>query len=156
MAATSADAPKVRIIPPLIYLAGLVIGFLANLWIPISVLPNLVAWIPGGILAICGAVLSGSAVSRFKSTGTTVRPDRPVKTLVIAGPYKFTRNPMYLGLAFVYAGIAIAGQAVWALVLLPVVLAIIQRLAIKPEEAYLAWRFGSNYRSYTTRVRRWI
>jgi protein-S-isoprenylcysteine O-methyltransferase Ste14 len=67
-----------------------------------------------------------------------------------------TRNPMYLGLAFVYAGIAIADQSVWALILLPVVLAVIQRYAIETEEAFLERRFGANYISYKETVRRWL
>ena len=88
--------------------------------------------------------------------GTTVRPDRAASTLVIAGPYKISRNPMYLGLALVYLGIAIAGQSVSALILLPVVLAIIQRRAIEPEEAFLEQRFGANYINYAAKVRRWL
>jgi protein-S-isoprenylcysteine O-methyltransferase Ste14 len=100
--------------------------------------------------------LTGSAVLKFKDAGTTVRPDRAASTLVIACPYKITRNPMYLGLAFVYAGIAIAGQSVWALILLAVVLIIVQRGAIAPEEAFLEKRFGADYLSYKEKVRRWI
>ena len=150
------DAPNVKIVPPLVYLAGIVIGFLATIWMPTKVVPNSVAWTVGGILICCGAVLTGSAISKFKDVGTTVRPDRPASKLVIAGPYKITRNPMYLGLAFVYLGIAIAGQSVWALMLLPVVLALIQRRAIEPEEAFLEKRFGANYISYKHNVRRWL
>jgi protein-S-isoprenylcysteine O-methyltransferase Ste14 len=150
------DAPDVKIIPPLVYLAGIVIGFLATIWMPTKVVPNSVAWTVGGILICCGAVLAGSAILKFKDVGTTVRPDRAASTLVIGGPYNMTRNPMYLGLALVYLGIAIAGQSVWALILLPVVLAIIQRRAIEPEETFLEKRFGANYVSYKEMVRRWL
>ncbi len=150
------DAPQVRIIPPLVYLAGLVIGFVADLRWPVRFLPDVMAWIFGGILIACGAVLAGSALFRFKRAGTTVRPDRPPSALVIVGPYRFTRNPMYLGLAVTYLGIVIAGQSLWALVLLPAVLIIIQRRAIEPEEAFLKRRFGADYISYMTNVRRWI
>jgi protein-S-isoprenylcysteine O-methyltransferase Ste14 len=156
MSDISFDAPSVKIIPPLVYLTGLVIGFLANIWMPIKVVPSLVAWTSGGILIVCGIVLTGSAVFKFKDGGTTVRPDRAASTLVIVGPYKVTRNPMYLGLAFVYLGIAIAGQSVWALILLPVVLTIIQHRAIEPEEAFLERRFGADYVGYKEKVRRWI
>jgi protein-S-isoprenylcysteine O-methyltransferase Ste14 len=83
--------------------------------------------------------------------GTTVRPDRAASSLVIAGPYKITRNPMHLGLAFVYLGVAVADQSVWALILLPFVLAIIQRRAIEPGEAFLKQRFGADYVSYKER-----
>ena len=150
------DAPNVKIIPPLIYLAGIVIGFLASIWMPTKVVPNSVAWTVGGILIFCGAVLAGSAILKFRDAGTTVRPDRGASTLVIAGPYKITRNPMYLGLALVYLGMTIAGQSVWALILLPVVLTVIRRRAIEPEEAFLEKRFGANYLSYKKKVRRWL
>jgi protein-S-isoprenylcysteine O-methyltransferase Ste14 len=150
------DAPNVKIIPPLVYLAGIVIGFLATIWMPTKVVPNWVAWTVGGLLIFCGTVLAGSAISKFKDVGTTVRPDRAASTLVISGPYKITRNPMYLGLALVYLGIAIADQSVWVLILLPVVLAIIQRRAIEPEEAFLEKRFGANYIRYKENVRRWL
>ena len=156
MSDISSDAPSVKIIPPLVYLAGLVIGFLANIWMPIKVVPSLVAWTIGGILIFFGAGLTGSAVFKFKDVSTTVRPDRAASTLVIVGPYKITRNPMYLGLAFVYLGIAVAGQSVWALIILPVVLAIIQRRAIEPKEAFLERRFGADYVGYKEKVRRWI
>ena len=150
------DVPDVKIIPPLVYLAGIVIGFLATIWMPTKVVTNSVAWTVGAILIFCGAVLAGSAILNFKDVGTTVRPDRAASTLVIAGPYKVTRNPMYLALALVYLGIAIAGQSVWALILLPVVLIVIQRRAIEPEEAFLERRFGANYISYKEMVRRWL
>jgi protein-S-isoprenylcysteine O-methyltransferase Ste14 len=156
MSAVNSDAPNVRIIPPLVYLAGIVIGFLPNAWMPIKVVSSSVAWTIGGILFFCGAVLTGSAVSRFKDADTTVRPDRAASTLVIAGPYRITRNPMYLGFALAYLGIAIAGQSIWALVLLPVVLIIVQRGAIEPEETFLQKRFGADYVGYKNRVRRWI
>jgi protein-S-isoprenylcysteine O-methyltransferase Ste14 len=152
----SNDAPNVKIIPPLVYLVGIVIGFLATIWMPTKVVPNSVAWTVGGILIFCAAVLAGGAILKFKDVGTTVRPDRAANTLVIAGPYKITRNPMYLALALVYLGIAIAGQSVWALILLPVVLTVIQRRAIEPEEAFLERRFGANYIRYKENVRRWL
>jgi protein-S-isoprenylcysteine O-methyltransferase Ste14 len=63
---------------------------------------------------------------------------------------------MYLGLAVVYLGIAVVGQSVWALILLPIVLSIIQRRAIEPEEAFLERRFGADHVGYKEKVRRWI
>jgi protein-S-isoprenylcysteine O-methyltransferase Ste14 len=156
MSDINSGAPNVKIIPPLVYLAGLVIGFVANIWISFKVVPNSIAWILGGILIIFGAVLPGSALFKFKEVGTTVRPDRAANTLVTAGPYKVTRNPMYLGLAIVYLGIAIAGQSVSAIILLPIVLAIIQHWVVGPEEAFLEKRFDAEYISYKEKVRRWI
>jgi protein-S-isoprenylcysteine O-methyltransferase Ste14 len=93
---------------------------------------------------------------KFKDVGRTVRPDRAAGTLVIGGPYNMTRNPMYLGMAVFYFGIAVLDQWIWALILLPVVLIVIQRGAIEPEEAFLEQRFGANYISYKKKVRRWL
>jgi protein-S-isoprenylcysteine O-methyltransferase Ste14 len=156
MSDSHSGVPNVKIIPPLVYLAGVVIGIVISIWIPTKIAPNSLAWMLGGILIVCGAVLTGSAILKFKGVGTTVRPDRAASTLVIVGPYRITRNPMYLGLALVYVGIALADQSVWALILLPVVLTIIQRRAIEPEEAFLERRFGANYIRYKENVRRWI
>ena len=152
----NAHTPNVRIIPPLVYLAGVVIGSALSIWFPTRVVHGPVAWIIGGIFILCGAVLSASAIFNFKSVGTTVRPDRAATTLVTVGPYKLTRNPMYLALAFVYLGIAIAEQSLWAIVLLPVVLTIIVNRAIKPEETFLERRFGADYLRYKAKVRRWL
>src|ERR1039458_8576450 len=156
MSEVNSDAPNVKIIPPLVYLAGIIVGLLVSMWMPTKVVPNPPAWIIGGFLILCGAVLAGSAVLRFKGVGTTVRPDRAPSSLVIAGPYKITRNRMYLGLALVYLGIAIADQSTWALVLFPIIVIIIQHWAIEPEEAFLERRFGTDYSSYKASVRRWL
>jgi protein-S-isoprenylcysteine O-methyltransferase Ste14 len=88
----NSDGPDVKTIPPLVYLAGILIGFLASIWMPIKLVPNFVGWAFGGILIFCGAVLTCSAVLKFKTVGMTVRPDRAASTLVISGPYKITRN----------------------------------------------------------------
>ena len=156
MSEVNSDAPNVKIIPPLVYLAGIVVGLLVSMWMPTKVVPNPTAWIIGGFVILCGALLAGSAILKFKGAGTTVRPDRAASRLVIAGPYKITRNPMYLGLALVYLGIAIADQSIWALILFPVILIIIQHWAIKPEEAFLERRFGTDYSRYRANVRRWL
>ena len=156
MSDANSDAPEVRIIPPLIYLAGIVVGLLASIVMPTKVISNPIAWALGGLLIFCGAALAGFGILKFKGVGTTIRPDRAASSLVATGPYKFTRNPMYLGLAVVYLGIAITDQSLWALILLPVVLTIIRRRAIEPEEAFLERRFGADYTSYKAKVRRWL
>jgi protein-S-isoprenylcysteine O-methyltransferase Ste14 len=102
-----------------------------------------------------GLGLIASAMVNFTRSGTTIRPDRASTSLVIAGPYKFTRNPMYVGMALAYLGLAIADRSLASLILLPVVLLVIRRAAIAHEEALLERRFGSTYTDYKTRVRRW-
>ena len=153
---SGADAPKVRTFPPLIYLAGLVIGHLANRWLQVDAVPVDVAWIVGGILLVLGLGLIASAMTNFMRAGTTIRPDRASSSLVIAGPYKFTRNPMYVGMATAYLGLTIADRSLGSLILLPVVLLIIRRAVIANEEAFLERRFGSAYTDYKAKVRRWL
>jgi protein-S-isoprenylcysteine O-methyltransferase Ste14 len=153
---SDADAPKVRLFPPLVYLAGVVAGHLINWWLPIGTLPAHPSWILGGILFLAGLGLIGSALVNFRRSGTTIRPDRASTSLVIAGPYKFTRNPMYVGMAIVYFGLAIADRSLWSLILLPIVLLVIRRAVIAHEEAFLERRFGVAYADYKTRVRRWL
>ena len=156
MTKLESDAPDVHVIPPLVYVIGLVVGLLISVWVPTKVVPGVLAWSLGGVLFVCGSALAGSAVMRFLSEGTTVRPDRAADKFVTAGPYRITRNPMYVGLAITYVGIAIADQSLWALVLLAVVLAIISRAVIAPEELFLSRRFGSEYLAYQKSVRRWL
>lgn len=156
MTKPSSDAPDVHIVPPLVYATGLVVGLLVSVWLPTRVVSDGLAWPLGGVLFVCGAALAGSAVLRFLNEGTTVRPDRAPAKFVTEGPYRITRNPMYAGLAIAYFGIAIADQSLWALILLVLVLAIINRAVIAPEESFLRRQFGSDYRAYQKSVRRWL
>jgi protein-S-isoprenylcysteine O-methyltransferase Ste14 len=76
--------------------------------------------------------------------------------LVTTGPFQFSRNPLYVSLTLLYLGIAIAAQSLWALALLIVVLAVMQRSVVRREEHYLEQKFGADYLRYKERVRRWI
>jgi protein-S-isoprenylcysteine O-methyltransferase Ste14 len=156
MDAQARDSAGVKVPPPLIYLAGLIIGFLAGKWLPNFSVPVVVSRTLGGLLIGLGTVLAFSAMRAFRKVGTTIRPDRPATTLANAGPYRFTRNPMYLSMAFAYAGIAILGQSLWALLILPAVLLVIRYRVIAREEPYLERQFGETYTNYKARVRRWI
>ena len=92
----------------------------------------------------------------IEKAGTPIRTDRPVPRLVTDGPFRFTRNPEYLGLAMLYAGIALLRNSLWAILLLPVVVYVIQREVIGREERYLERTFGEEYLAYKARVRRWV
>jgi protein-S-isoprenylcysteine O-methyltransferase Ste14 len=84
-----------------------------------------------------------------------VNPYQPTTAIVTEGPYRFTRNPIYLSLAVLYAGLAVMANALWSLLLLAVML-IIHYAVILPEERYLEQKFGEEYRSYKAKVRRWL
>ena len=92
----------------------------------------------------------------FGGARTPVDPYSPSEAIVTDGPYRLARNPGYLGMALTYAGIAIVSNAFWALVPLPVAIAVIDRGVIAREERYLERKFGARYTNYKRRVRRWI
>src|SRR5215203_7362057 len=87
---------------------------------------------------------------------TTLRTDKPVSSLVQHGPFRYSRNPGYLSLTMIYAGIAILRNALWAILLLPLVVYVIKREVIEREERYLERTFGEEYVNYKAQVRRWV
>lgn len=152
----AADSPRVHIPPPFFYVAaiggGAVLQRLAPL--PIGGGPwRLVAALV--LIAAFGALLTASFTS-FWTRRTTVIPNRPATALVIAGPYRFTRNPMYVALALLTAGTGLWLNSWWVLVLLAPAIVAIDRVIIAREEAYLRRRFGADYDAYVRRVRRWL
>jgi protein-S-isoprenylcysteine O-methyltransferase Ste14 len=149
-----ADSPGVKFPPPFLFAAGILAGWLINKWMALSLpaMPPLLGW----ALIAAGVLLALSAVSLFFRARTHLIPNRPANSLVVAGPYRFTRNPMYVSLTAVYLGVCVLMQSLWALALLPLVLVTIYRSVIAPEEAYLGRRFGSEYAQYQQRVRRWL
>ena len=100
--------------------------------------------------------LLASFNSAFARKGTAVEPWKPTTAIVTTGPYRLTRNPAYVGMALVYAGVALMSDALWVLAPLPIVIAIVDRGVIAREERYLERKFGPEYVDYKTRVRRWV
>ena len=142
--------------PPLVYLAGLAIGFGIEALLPGASLPGALRWIGGGLLVVAGAALLASFNTAFTRKGTAVEPWKPTTAIVTTGPYRVTRNPAYLGMALVYIGIALLANAVWVLAPLPFVLFVIDRMVIAREERYLERKFGHEYLDYKAGVRRWV
>jgi protein-S-isoprenylcysteine O-methyltransferase Ste14 len=92
----------------------------------------------------------------FRRAGTSPDPHEPTTALALDGPYRLTRNPMYLGMALVQGGLALAGNALWPLLALVPVIWVIRTQVIDKEERYLEAKFGGEYRAFKERVRRWI
>ena len=155
-AAPRADTAGVIAPPPLIYLGALGLGFGLDAVIGGASLPSTVARPAGAAFIVAGAGLMGTFVRAFGRARTPVDPYSPSETIVTDGPYRLTRNPGYLGLALTYAGIAIVANAPWALVPLPVAIAVIDRGVIAREERYLERKFSARYTDYKRHVRRWI
>jgi protein-S-isoprenylcysteine O-methyltransferase Ste14 len=142
--------------PPVAYLLGLLAGIGLEIAFPTDDLSTAVR-IAGAVVGI-GAFLyfDGGAMQRFSRAGTPAIPFKPTEALVTTGPYGFTRNPMYVGMACLYVGLTLAFGTLWPVALLPVVLVAIDRLVIAREEPYLERLFGEQYLAYKQRVRRWL
>jgi len=145
--------------PPLLYLACLILGLVLDFVLPLPpALPEtaLVRWTAGGGLLVLGVAIAAAGIRNFSRAATPVPTNQPVRALVTTGIHGWSRNPIYVGLFLIYAGIGLAVRSPWVLILtLP--LAIVLRYGVVArEEAYLEQRFGEAYRDYKARVRRWL
>lgn len=150
------DIPGVIARPPLIYLSSLGLGvWLDYLW-PSAAIPNPVQYVVGAALIVLGVTVLAIAMRQFRKAGTNVQTWKPTTALVTNGFYRFSRNPIYVALSLIYAGIGIAADNLWVLGLLIPLLAVIRYGVIALEERYLERKFGQEYLSYKASVRRWL
>lgn len=136
------DVSGVRVPPPLFYVAGLLLGLVLELVWPIEGPPLTVSVVLTVAGCLLWLLLHGAAMLVFRRAETSMIPFKPSTTLVVSGPYRFTRNPMYVGMAALYVALAVALGLIWALILLPLVLIAVDRLVIAREEPYLERTFG--------------
>lgn len=152
------DQANVAVFPPLPFVLAVVVGVMAHvLWEPFRFFPEF--WIghaAGWPLIVAAIVLIAWAQRTMAGVGESSNVYKPNGAVVSTGPFAFTRNPMYLSMTLLYAGIAFLVNTVWPVVLLPAVLLIIQYGVISREERYLESKFGDVYRQYRARVRRWL
>jgi len=167
------DNPGVWIPPPLFYAMAIVLGLLfdgvhslpivatvvgsgisrvSSSRIDLGRIVLVVAW----LLVAAWLYLTSTAFRLFRRRHTSVLPIRPSTTLVVAGPYRFTRNPMYLGLALLTIALSLFLNTWWPIILLVPTLVAVQRFVIAREERYLRRRFGAEYDAYASHVRRWF
>jgi protein-S-isoprenylcysteine O-methyltransferase Ste14 len=153
------DSARVKFPPPLVFGGALLLGLGLNHAIGDPRVPmlghslqNLLGW----LAIVLGAGTMLSAARLFRERGTNARPWKTTNSIVQDGVYRWTRNPMYLGMAAIHGGVALVTDSLAALVLLVPVVWIIQREVIAREEAYLEAKFGAAYLAYKARVRRWI
>lgn len=152
------DDSGVRFPPPLVFLGFLLLGMLVDRVAGLATLGLERDWRLGiGImLCVIGIVLIGAALSRFVGAGTAPEPWKPTTAIVERGVYRWTRNPMYLGMALLSAGGAVLLDSPGALWMGIGAVIAIDRIVIVREEKYLGAKFGDGYRAYRDRVRRWL
>jgi protein-S-isoprenylcysteine O-methyltransferase Ste14 len=152
----NADGADVIALPPLIVLACLLIGGAMQIAYPLALLPFWMASGAGGLLLLTSIVVALSAVREFKKCSTPIDVRRPTTVIISSGIFRVSRNPLYLALVLLHAGIALLANSMWILMLLVPEVIALQIGVILREEAYLERRFGSDYTTYKARVRRWL
>lgn len=151
--------PVMRIPVPWVFILAYLIGFVVQLYLPIPIRsPGIIriSLIVGLILVVIGIAFAFSALGIFRKRSTTTIPFETPTSLVMSGPYRFTRNPMYVGLTLVYLGVAGTRAEIWPLIVLPVLFAYVNFVVIPVEERRLHDVFGDAYAQYGARVRRWL
>jgi len=150
---------NVRVPPPLIYVVGFAAGWLVDRRWPLAILGpehGRLRIAIAMVFILCWLVLMMSAFTTFRRARTAIIPVLPASTVVTTGPYRVTRNPMYVSLIALYIGAALLVNSWWPLVLLPAVVLTIDRAVIAREERYLRSAFPVEYAAYCDRVRRWL
>lgn len=154
------DHAAVRFFPPGLPLATILLGAGLDRLVPLDIASIDPAparyWIGGLIITAAVLGLGLWSVVLFRRGGQNENPWTPTPAIEERGPYRFTRNPMYLQMLIVCIGVAILLANVWIVLLTPVCAWALYRLAIEPEEAYLERKFGEPYLAYKRRVRRWL
>jgi protein-S-isoprenylcysteine O-methyltransferase Ste14 len=153
---TQVDNPGVLVWPPLLFASTLLIGGLLHCIFPVRLLAPLPARITGAFITLAAGFFALWAERVMKAAGTNVRPDKPALTIVTTGPFRFTRNPMYLSLCGLQVGIALLINGVMPLLFVLPLILVLHFGVIRREERYLAAKFGDAYLSFKARTRRWI
>jgi protein-S-isoprenylcysteine O-methyltransferase Ste14 len=150
------DNPGVIAPPPLIYTGAFLLSLFLHGRFPLPLVPSRTKTLLGATLIGSACIIVSVCFLKMRKAGTNIEPTQPTTALVTGGPYRFTRNPIYLALTLFYTGIATLFNTLWAILLLPVVLLIMNRGVIDREETYLTKKFGEQYLAYKEKVRRWL
>jgi protein-S-isoprenylcysteine O-methyltransferase Ste14 len=151
------DHADVRILPPLLFLGSILLGVLLQLVIVVGFTTQTTWRVPFGLaLVALGVAAIAWVIVEMRRTHQDPDPRKPTPELIVGGPFRLARNPIYTGMALIQLGIGIALANVWIVLLLAPTLWILRREVIEKEEAYLERKFGDAYRTYKSSVRRWL
>lgn len=142
--------------PPLAYLVAIALGLLLHVAWPVRLVPGAVSVPLGATVVLVALALFLSAVRTFRTAGTPVPGNRPTTSIVRRGPYRYSRNPIYLSFSLLQLGIAFWVNSLWLLVTLIPAVALMSFVVIPREEQYLETRFPADYLPYKASVRRWL
>ena len=156
MAGPATDHPNVVAFPGILYAAAFAIAFALNLAWPIPVAPEPYSRWVGMALCIAGAALILWGIAAMRQAKTNIYPALPATSLVMTGPFRFTRNPLYVALAILFVGLAFEVNMAWGFAVLVPLLLVMHYGVILREERYLESKFGDAYRQYCSRVRRYL
>ena len=150
------DTPGVIALPPRIYLIAIIVGFVLQLVRPLSIVNGSWILVVGLLIVVLSVGVSVWSSHMFEQVGTAVNPNQPASSLVQSGPFRYSRNPMYVGLTGLQIGITLALNSMWGLLLLVPTLLLMHYGVILQEEAYMERTFGQAYLDYKQSVRRWF
>jgi protein-S-isoprenylcysteine O-methyltransferase Ste14 len=153
---SSVDHAQVPVQPPLIFFGYLVSALALHWAVPFPLPASVWLRVLGAVVTVLGLALGFSAVGAMRRAGTTLNPHAAVSTLVTGGPYRFTRNPIYLSFLLLLLGLTVAAGTWWGVLVSPFMAGTLTHWVIHPEEAYLESKFDDEYRAYLSRVRQWI
>ena len=155
--ADTTDTANVVIRPPIAWAVAVLVGLALNWLLPLRFAPATVpaGWLGATVFALALALFAWAIVTITRA-GSNVPTNRPTTTIVDRGPYRLTRNPIYLGMVLGLIGLAIALNSLWLLLTLVPFALVIRYGVVAREEAYLERKFGDDYRRYRARVRRWL
>ena len=142
--------------PPLVYLGSIALGLVLHFVRPMPLLQRGVSPLFGLLVILLAISLFVGAVRSFRTAGTPVPGNQPTTAIVRAGPYRFSRNPIYLAFSLLQLGIAFSVNSIWLVATLLAAVAVISLVVIPKEERYLERRFPSEYPPYKASVRRWL
>jgi protein-S-isoprenylcysteine O-methyltransferase Ste14 len=155
--AEAADNSNAAVHPPIAWGLAFVAGLAADWLYPLPLVPASIPgpWVGAAVFAI-GFVLAIWAIVTIREAGTRVETNKPTTAIVVQGPYRFTRNPIYIGMFLGQIGLAIGFDSLWILAMLVPFYLVIRYGVVGREEAYLERKFGDVYLGYASRVRRWL
>lgn len=151
------DAPNIVVLPPILFAGTVAVGSALHYFAwRASVLPTGIARVLAIVLLTVAAIIAWLAHREMRLVGTNVLPTQPTLAIATGGPFRFTRNPLYLSAIIVYIAIAIGVNSAAMLVLVLPMVAVLHWGVVLREERYLSEKFGAQYEDYRARARRWI